>query len=330
MEGKVELQAKQKTKRQLIMEKYRNELGVGIAFILFFVVICIISPYFFTSRNLSNLASQCATIAILAIGETYVVLTGGIDLSVGSVMGFSSMVAAMVMVSTQSVALGVIIGLIAGMVCGVVNGLLVGYAKLPGFIVTLGMMQIARNVDYLMCGGVGVTGLPESIKSFAKAKLFEGVYWYYIVIVVLFIIAGWMLRNTKLGRYTYAIGSNEKSTRLSGVNVKLFTALPYFIAGLMAGIGGIVLASRFGAVDPNYGDGSEMDAIAAVVIGGASLAGGKGSMIGTVIGVLLMATIKNGLDLLGVSPYWQGVTVGIVIIGVLLIGKASELLKKKV
>lgn len=328
MEEKNVTQSEKKIKRQLIFEKYRSEIGVAIAFVIVFIILCFMSEYFFTARNMSNLASQCATIATLAIGETFVILTGGIDLSVGSVMGFSSMCAAMVMTSTQNVLAGVIVCILAGVGCGAISGFLVGYANLPGFIVTLGMMQIARNVDYLMSGGIGVTGLPESVRSFTKATIVDGFYWYYVLVILMFVLAGLLLSHTKPGRYTYAIGSNEKATRLSGVNVKFFTALPYILSGLLAGIGGIIMTSRFGAVDPNYGNSSEMDAIAAVVIGGASLAGGKGSMVGTAIGVLLMASIKNGLDLLGVSPYWQGVAVGVVIIGVLLVGKLSSLKKK--
>ena len=190
------------------------------------------------------------------------------------------------------------------------------------------MMGITRNADYLMCGGIGINNLPEGIKMLTKAKVL-GINVYYIIIILLFILMGWILSNTKLGRNTYALGSNKNAARLSGVNTKLATLLPYAISGLFAGIGAVILMSRFAAVDPNYGSGNEMNAIAACVVGGTSLAGGKGSMLGTFIGVVLMACISNGLDLLGVSPYWQGVTIGCVIIGVLLIETYSEKVRGK-
>lgn len=313
---------------QMALTNYRSEIGVFIALILYCAVISVLSPYFLTSRNMLNLFSQLSVVGLLAIGEIFVLLTGGIDLSVGNTMGLSCMAGGMVMASTQNMAAGIIVALAVGLGCGIVNGFLVGYVGLPAFIVTLGMMDITRNADYLLCGGVGVNNLPEAIKNLTKVKLF-GINAYYFIIVLLFILTGWILNNTKLGRNTYAIGSNKNAARLSGVNTKLATLLPYVISGLFSGIGAVVLMSRFAAVDPNYGSGYEMNAIAACVVGGASLAGGKGSMLGTFIGVVLMACISNGLDILGVSPYWQGVTIGCVIIGVLLIETYSEKVKSK-
>lgn len=313
---------------QMVLTNYRSEIGVFIALILYCAVISVLSPHFLTKQNMLNLFSQLSVVGLLAIGEIFVLLTGGIDLSVGNTMGLSCMAGGMVMASTQNMAAGIIVALLVGLMCGVVSGYLVGYVGLPAFIVTLGMMDITRNADYLLCGGVGVNNLPEAIKVLTKAKIF-GINVYYIVIILLFILTGWILNNTKLGRNTYAIGSNKNAARLSGVNTRMATLLPYAISGLFAGIGAVILMSRFAAVDPNYGSGYEMNAIAACVVGGASLAGGKGSMLGTFIGVVMMTCISNGLDILGVSPYWQGVTIGCVIIGVLLIETYSEKMRSK-
>lgn len=307
-----------------IISNNPSECGVGLSTAALFVILCVVSPYFFTPRNMSNVVSQVAIIAILAIGETFVILTGGIDLSVGNTMGLCSMITAYTIMGSQSIAVGILCGILSGIAIGTVNGLLVGYARMPAFIVTMGMMSITRNADYLLCGGRSITGLPERFGTLTSASLVPGVPYYYIAILLLYMLMGWMLSNTKLGRYTYALGSNEQATRLCGVNVKFQRVIPYAISGLMSSLAGIILVSRFLACDPNYGAGNEMDAIAAVVIGGASLVGGKGTLIGTVIGVFLMGFIKNGLDIIGVSPYWQGVAVGTIIILAVVIERITS------
>jgi ribose transport system permease protein len=312
----------------IIASNYRSEIGVGVSTIIFFLILCAVSPYFFTGRNMSNVISQIAIIAILSIGQTFVILTGGIDLSVANLMGLSSMVTAFVMVNTENIALGVMAGLLCGIIIGIINGVLVGYVGLPAFIVTMGMMSITRNADYLICSGRSITGLTEGFEKLTAISVIPGLPVYYIGILVLYIIAGWVLSNTKVGRYTYALGSNEKATRLCGVNIRLYKVIPYAISGMMAAIAGLILASRFMAVDPNYGAGNELDTVAAVVIGGATLTGGKGTLIGTAVGVFLMGFIRNGLDILGVSPYWQGVSVGLVIILALIVERLTNRNKK--
>ena len=320
----IETKAAKGGKIKGMIANHRSEFGVGISTVVLFIILCVISPYFFTPRNMSNVISQVAIIAILAIGETFVILTGGIDLSVGNTMGLCSMITAYTMMGSGNIFVGMLCGIISGILIGALNGVLVGYVGLPAFIVTMGMMNITRNADYLLCGGRSISGLPEAFGTLTTASLVPGVPFYYIGILVLYLVAGWVLSNTKLGRYTYALGSNEQATRLCGVNVKFQRVVPYAIAGLMSAIAGIILVSRFLACDPNYGSGNEMDAIAAVVIGGASLVGGKGTLIGTAIGVFLMGFIKNGLDIIGVSPYWQGVAVGVIIILAVIIERVTN------
>ena len=313
----------------VIRAKYRTEFAMGIIMVAFFILMCIISQYFLAAQNLSNVASQVAIIAILSIGQTFVMLTGGIDLSVGSILGISAMSMAMVMVATESVALGIIISLAMGIGIGTLNGFLVSYMRIPAFITTLGMAMVARGANYLMSNGRSVSNLPEQFSAIAKMEVVPYIRVYYVVIVVLFLVMAWCLNNTKLGRNVYAIGSNANAARLAGVNVKRFRLYPYIICGLMASVGAIIMSSRLMGVDATYGANYEMDTLAAVVIGGTLMTGGKGTLVGTAIGVVFMGFVKNGLDLLGVSPYWQTLTVGVIIIVALLIESVSTMFRER-
>ncbi|MCI8417768.1 MAG: ABC transporter permease [Lachnospiraceae bacterium] len=312
------------SKLQVFAAGHRSEITMGGALVILFLILCVISPVFLTSRNMTNILSQVSFTAVLALGQTFVMLTGGIDLSVGSVLGITSMVGAMLMRSTESVFLAITVTLLLGAIIGCVNGLLVSRFDIPAFVVTLGMMQVCRSADYLLSGGHAVNKLPDSFRAIAGAEIAAGFRVYYLVIILLFFVVHWVLSNTKLGRYTYAIGSNVEATRLAGVNTKLYTLLPYIISGLMAAIGGVLMGSRFGAVDPNYGNSYEMNTLAAVVIGGCAMTGGKGTILGTAIGVLFMGVLTNGLDITGVSPYWQGVATGSVLILALLFERLTN------
>ena len=304
--------------------RFRTEMGIAGVLMLFYVFMCFASPYFFSKQNMLNILSQISIIAVLCIGQTFVMLTGGIDLSVGNVLGLLSMVLALVMRQTESIVLSVVACILMGVIIGALNGALVSYAGIPAFITTLGTMMIARSTDYLISGGHAIANMAVGFDRLTKAHIFSGVRLYYIGIVLLYFVMGWILSNTKLGRFTYAIGSNEDATRLAGINVKLYKLLPYVISSVMASIGAILMSSRLMAVDPNYGTSYEMDTLAAVVIGGCAMTGGKGSLLGTGIGVVFLGLIKNGLDIVGVSPYWQGVSIGSIIICALLINKLSE------
>ena len=294
-----------------------------------FLLLSAIAPNFAKVRNMTNILSQVAYIAILSIGQTFVMITGGIDLSVGSIVGVSSILLAKVLRAGDEVTVGAIIAgifvcLLTGVVVGTVNGALVSVFDIPPFVVTLGMMQICRGADYLICDGHSITRLGDTFESLAGAELFTGFRVYYLLILLLFILGGWVLSKTKLGRNIYAIGNNVTATRLAGVNVVAYRMIPYIISGFMCGLCGVIMSSRFGAVDPNYGNGYEMSTLAAAVIGGISMSGGKGTIIGTAIGVIFMGILENGLDIVGVSPYWQTTAVGCVIILVLLFERLSH------
>lgn len=310
--------AKEQSKIKVILENYKSEMTMGGVLIIMYIFLCFMSPVFFTVRNMTNILSSVGFTAILALGQTFVMLTGGIDLSVGSVLGISSMLGAMTLVRTNSIIAAILVALLVGGLVGLFNGVMVSYFKLPAFVVTLGTMKICRSADYLISDGHSVNKLGDTFKSIAGAEIFKGFRVYYVGIIILFIVIGWVLANTKLGRYTYSIGSNDTATRLAGVNTKKFRLYPYIISGVLAGLGGILMASRFGAVDPNYGTDYEMNTLAAVVVGGCAMTGGKGTIIGTAVGVILMGVLNNGLDISGISPYWQGVAVGIVLIVALL------------
>lgn len=310
--------AKEQSKIKVILENYKSEVTMGGVLIIMYIFLCFMSPVFFTVRNMTNILSSVGFTAILALGQTFVMLTGGTDLSVGSVLGISSMLGAMTLVRTNSIIAAILVALLVGGLVGLFNGVMVSYFKLPAFVVTLGTMKICRSADYLISDGHSVNKLGDTFKSIAGAEIFKGFRVYYVGIIILFIVIGWVLANTKLGRYTYSIGSNDTATRLAGVNTKKFRLYPYIISGVLAGLGGILMASRFGAVDPNYGTDYEMNTLAAVVVGGCAMTGGKGTIIGTAVGVILMGVLNNGLDISGISPYWQGVAVGIVLIVALL------------
>ncbi|MCD8362247.1 MAG: ABC transporter permease [Lachnospiraceae bacterium] len=319
-----EKKEKSQSKMNVIMTTHRSEITMGGALVILFLILCVLSPNFRTTRNMTNILSQVSFTAVLALGETFIMLTGGIDLSVGSVLGVTGLIAAIVLKSTNSIFLAILAALLLGALIGTLNGVMVSYFRIPAFVVTLGTQQIFRSANYLISGGHAVNKLSDAYKAIASVEIFSGFRAYYLAIIILFFVVHWILSNTKLGRNTYAIGSNVVATRLAGVNTILYTMYPYIISGVLAAVGGILMGSRYGAVDPNYGDGYEMDVLAAVVIGGCSMTGGKGTILGTAIGVLFMGVLSNGLDITGVSPYWQGVATGTVLILALLFERITN------
>lgn len=267
--------------------------------------------------------------ALLAIGMTIVIITSGIDLSVGSTLGLSGMVGCMVLMKTQNIVLSVAIILAIGMLVGLVNGFLIGYLQLPAFIVTLGTMQICRSLDYVISNASTASKFPEAYSILGKGKIGGSFPVYILFIFGMFAIFIWLMGKTKYGRYLYAIGSNAESARLTGINVKFNVMIAYVISGLMCGLAAWIMTSRLMACDATYGNGMEMDAIAAAVIGGTSMSGGKGTLWGTVIGVFLVGFLRNALNILGVNPYWQGTAIGAVIVVAVLAEKLSKLKVKK-
>jgi ribose transport system permease protein len=290
-----------------------REAGILFVLIALCVILSIVAPRFLTLRNVTNVVRQFSVIAIMSVGMTYVIITAGIDLSVGSIIALSGCMTAWFLVEGYPIWLSVLIGLALGTLTGIVNGLLIVKVRLAPFIATLGTMGIARGVVLALTMGYPIQPFPEAFEVIGRGYL--GPIPIPVVIMTVVVIAGHIfLSRTTIGRYIYYVGSNPTAARLSGLNVGRILILVYTAAGLLSGLAAVVLVSRLTSAQSNMGTGWELDAIAAVVIGGTSLAGGEGSVLGSLIGAALMGVIKNALILLGVNVYWQSVVIGIVIV----------------
>ncbi|MBH0128793.1 ABC transporter permease [Salinibacterium sp. NK8237] len=305
---------------------YRIEAAMLGALVVLAVVLTIIEPRFLSSSNMQNILSQVMVLGIIAIGQTLVVLTGGIDLSVGGIAAVSIVVGGLVMPSA-GVLVGVSVMLLVGLLAGLVNGILVAYVKLAPFIVTLGMMSITASLAYVLSDGRSIFNLPDAFAFFGKGNI-AGVKFYVIVFVVLYIAAHIFLTRSKPGRFIYAIGSNPEAARLSGIRVSFYQVIPYAVTGLLCALAMTIESSRLGTIDPNTGSGFELTTIAAVVIGGASLMGGKGSVLGTLIGIFLIGVLQNGLNIIGVNAFWQGTALGTVIILAVVLDRLVRVRKR--
>ncbi|XRN90720.1 ABC transporter permease [Marinomonas gallaica] len=294
-----------------------------LGFIVIFIAMAFVNDNFLTTNNLSNVARQVSINAIIAVGMTCAILTGGIDLSVGAVMALSGTVAAGLMMMGLPPELAILECLIVGGLFGAGNGAFVAYAKMPPIIVTLATMGIARGLALIYTGGYPISGLPKDFSFLGRGE-FMGIQSPIIVMIIVYIIAFVILNKTPIGRYIYAIGGNEEATRLSGVRVKRYKMLVYTLSGVTAAIAGIVLTSRLMSGQPNMGVGFELDAIAAVVLGGTAIAGGRGAIIGTLIGAMMLGVLNNGLNLMGVSPYVQNVIKGGIILLAIYISRSRD------
>lgn len=280
-----------------------------------FTILTILSPYFLTLDNLSAIGVQMAVIVILAIGEMVVIITSGIDLSIGSVLALGGIITATLLVRGVSEPFAIFSGVLAGAGCGFINGFLISKGKLPPFIVTLGMMGVARGVSLIISNGGVVSGFAASFSWWGMGTIFGGLPVPIFLMIIISLIGYFVLRYTRFGRFSYAIGSNADATWLSGVNVDHYLMGYYTMSGLLAGFAGIVLVSRLNTGQPTAGSGYELEVIAACVMGGASLRGGTGTVMGAIIGGLIMGLLRNGSNLLNISAFWQQVLVGVVIVG---------------
>jgi ribose transport system permease protein len=294
---------------------------LGLAGVI--IVFALLSPYFLSVPNLLNILVQSSIIAIIAAGQTCVILTGGIDLSVGSIVAFASVSAGLMMRDGMSMLVVWIIVIAIGMSIGAVNGSVISFSGVPPFIMTLGMMGIARGAALALNGGMPVSGFPPHLERIASASVM-GLPVFVVYTAVVYVIMAIVLNSTKTGRYLYAVGGNKPAARLSGVNVRAVEVVAYVFSGLFAAIGGMLLTARLNYATPLAGTGYELDTVAAVVIGGTALSGGKGGVTGTLIGALMLGTLRNGLTLLNVSSYYQQITIGFVIILAVFFDKASE------
>jgi ribose transport system permease protein len=300
-----------------------RQFGTLFGLLLLTAVLWGLTPYFLTVSNLLNIAEQTAIVAIIAVGMTFVIITAGIDLSVGSVLAFSGVVMASALQSGVALPLAVLSGLGTGFACGLVNGLLITGGRLPPFIATLGMMSVARGAALMFTDGRPVSGFSDSFRGAATGEV-AGIPLPVILMVAVYLVAHMVLTRTKLGRYTYAMGGNEEATVLSGVNVKFHKTMVYGLCGMLSALAAIILTARLNSAQPIAGIMYELDAIAAVVIGGTSLMGGEGNVFGTLIGALIMGVLRNGLNLLGISSFTQQIVIGSVIIIAVLLDMALK------
>ena len=288
--------------------------GLAIALVLICLALSLAKPGFLTIPNLLNVMRQISINGILAVGVTYVILTGGVDLSLGSLVAVSGVVAASLAHPNQHIlALPVLMGVLTGTLGGAINGLVVTRGKVAPFIATHGMMTVARGLALVLSSGRPVSNLSAEFTRLGGDL--AGVPIPVIVLAAIACLSAVFLQNLRLGRYIYAVGGNEMAATASGINVAAVKMFSYGTCGALAGVAGVVLAARITTGQPNAGVGYELDAIAAVVIGGTSLSGGVGSIGGTILGALLIGVINNGLDLLNVTSYYQSIVKGVIIVG---------------
>lgn len=289
-----------------------------MALIVLSTAVALATPVFLRPSNLINVARQISINAVLAAGQTFVILTAGIDLSVGSVLAVGSIVSTDLAVKGMPFLLAMLVGLLAASILGSLNGVLVAKTKIPPFIVTLGTMNIGRGITYLWTGAHVVSGVPRQF-TFAGRGMIGPVPVPVIIMLAVYIVGHFILTRTKFGRFVYAIGGNIETARLSGIDVRTCLFIVYTVCGALSGLGGLILAGRLSSGQPEAGVGYELDCIAAVVVGGTSFVGGEGSIWGTLIGAFTIGVLRNGLNLLNISAFWQQIAIGAVIIAAVFI-----------
>lgn len=293
--------------------KLKTEGTLTLLLLMLAIFLTIFTRGFLTGTNLSNLVRQTAINGVVALGMTLVIIAGGIDLSVGSVVGFAGILVALLMKSGVPVIWAVLASVVVSFVIGAINGFMVFDGRIPPFIATLGSMAIIRGAIMLISGARMIAGLPRSFLDFAQATVL-GFPSLFLVWLLLILFSLFLTRRTPFGRNVYTIGSNIEVARLSGINIRFTTYMIYGLSGLMAGIAGILMTSRLANGIPTGGQGYEMDAIASCVIGGASLSGAEGTILGTVMGAFIIATLRNGGNLLGIDPFILQIVNGVIIV----------------
>ena len=289
---------------------------LGLAIVLA-IILSFLSPHFLTERNIFNILDQSVVVGIVAVGMTFVILTGGIDLSVGAVFGLTGIALALLL-KEFAIPVAILLAVLFGAGIGLVSGVLVAVFGLASFVVTLGIMAIGRSLSYILSGQRSISGLPADLGNIVYSS-FLGIPANVLFLLCLYLAAWAYLTYTKGGRSIYAVGSNALAARAAGLNTRFYSILPFVVSGALASVAVTFSLAQIMSADPLAGNQLELDAIAAVVIGGASLYGGRGSIFGTLMGVLIMVMIRNGLNLMGVSPFWQGSAIGSIIIIALLI-----------
>ena len=298
--------------------------GTLLAILIFLAIFLSFSSQFFlTIENITNLVRHTSIVGVVAIGMTFVIISGGIDLSVGSVLGFSGMTAAILMRDGYNIYFAIIAGILSGTVVGVVNGIIIHKGKVPPFIATMGSMIVVRGVIMLISDARMVSGLPREFTNFSQSSLF-GMPNLFVIWLLVMLLANFLAKRSLFGRNIHAIGSNVEASRLSGIKIQSNIIKVYAFCALMASIAGIMMTSRLASGVPTGGDGFELDAIAAAVIGGASLSGAEGTVLGTVLGAFIMAMLRNGGTLMGINPFLLRIAIGSILVAAVLIDKRQK------
>jgi ribose transport system permease protein len=300
-----------------------RDAGTLIGLIVIFVAFALLSPTFLTERNLLNILQQSAINACVAVGMTLVIITGGIDLSVGPTAALSAVISASLLIAGVSAPVAILVALVLGLACGIVNGLLVAVGGLQPFIVTLGTISLYRALALIYTGGNPVLGIPSAFRSIFNGSLI-GIPTPVVIVGVVAVIATVILKRTAFGEYLLAVGGNEEAAHIAGVPIRLTKIAAYALSGLLAALASMILIGRLGAAEPILGNLWELDAIAAAAIGGASLMGGKGSIAGTLLGAVILGMMRNGLTLLNVQAFYQLLATGLIIILAMMIDRVTR------
>lgn len=310
-------------RRRLIVQEY----GIFLAFLLLVGILSVSNEFFLTPGNISNVLLQTSINGVLAIGMTFVILTRGIDLSVGSVVALAGMVSASFVTSSATagiagapypMAVALAVGILVGVGCGAIVGVIVSRFSVPAFVATLGMLSAARGATLIYGGGKPVPALTPEFRWIGTGNIL-GIPMPVVLLATVFLVSWWVLTRTRFGRYIYAVGGNPHAAKTSGLNVSRIRFMVYVISGALSGLAGMILSARTGSALPQAGIAYELDAIAAVVIGGTSLSGGVGRVTGTLIGALIIGVMNNGLDLMGIQSYYQQVLKGALIVGAVML-----------
>ncbi|MBA4698011.1 MAG: ABC transporter permease [Ruminococcus sp.] len=312
------------TKKKVNLSEITLYLGVIVIFLAITVACKVVGKDFFTLSNIFNIIAQASITSIIAIGASLVILTGGIELSVGSVVGFAGILGGILIKNGIPVAAACAAILLSGIVFGAFNGILVSYGKVPAFITTLGTMQIARGMALLINAGQPVSGFPQGLSMIMGTRVFGKIPISVFYVAIFYLVVIFMMSYTKFGRHVYSLGGNVNAARLSGVRVKRVEMMVYILCGAFAAIAGIMLLSRLTYADPNAGNGYEMNAIAATVIGGISLSGGRGRIGNSLVGAIILSTLTCGLQIMNVATYYQTIITGLVIIAAVFADKRKE------
>lgn len=294
----------------------KRELVVIVAIAMMTCIFTVLNPIYMTGRNFLSIMQQATINGILAVGMTYAIISGGIDLSIGCTFAIVIVTVGKLTVAGVNPVIAILLGVLLGAAMGMINGLLITKMKLQPFIATLGTMSVYRGIAYVVTGGWPVLNIPDSFRNLLNKRIaaLGGVNIYMFLFIAVAVIAGIVLAKTKFGNYIYAVGGNEEAAKLSGVNVDLVKIKAYAVTGICAAVAGMIQLASLGTGEPTAGSGYELDAIAAAAIGGTRMAGGKGTILGTVFGAILLAALKVGLIVLNVDTFWQYIVTGIIII----------------